>query len=116
LALDPELIFRKELALWNSILEQLKLEIPIQYLLGSTSGLNFEVNENVLIRDQRQKNWWIGLFKVRREVGNMKLKVLDIGTGSGCIAISLAKNMQNAKVYAIDVSEKALATAKSRIF
>jgi release factor glutamine methyltransferase len=102
------------LALWNSILEQLKLEIPIQYLLGSTSfyGLNFEVNENVLIRDQRQKNWWIGLFKVRRAVGNMKLKVLDIGTGSGCIAISLAKNMPNAKVYAIDVSEKALATAK----
>jgi release factor glutamine methyltransferase len=35
LALDPELIFRKELALWNSILEQLKLEIPIQYLLGA---------------------------------------------------------------------------------
>jgi release factor glutamine methyltransferase len=45
LALDPELIFSEgELALWNSILEQLKLEIPIQYLLGSTSfyGLNFE--------------------------------------------------------------------------
>jgi release factor glutamine methyltransferase len=62
-------------------------------LAGSTSfyGLNFEVNENVLIRDQRQKNWWIGLFKAKSEVGNMKLKVLDIGTGSGCIAISLAK-------------------------
>jgi release factor glutamine methyltransferase len=63
-------------------------------LLGSTSfyGLNFEVNENVLIRDQRQKNWWI-IQSTKSEVGNMKLKVLDIGTGSGCIAISLAKNI-----------------------
>jgi release factor glutamine methyltransferase len=48
LALDPELIFSEGNWLWNSILEQLKLEIPIQYLLGSTSfyGLNFEVNES----------------------------------------------------------------------
>jgi release factor glutamine methyltransferase len=56
---------------------------------------------------------WI--IQSERRVGNMKLKVLDIGTGSGCIAISLAKNMPNAKVYAIDVSEKALATKKNAV-
>jgi release factor glutamine methyltransferase len=116
LALDPELVFLEdEMALWNSILEQLKLEIPIQYLLGRTSfyGLDFEVNENVLIPRPETEELveWI-IQSSRSEVGSKKLKVLDIGTGSGCIAISLAKNIPNAEVYAIDVSEKALATAK----
>ncbi|WP_016989852.1 peptide chain release factor N(5)-glutamine methyltransferase [Flavobacterium sp. ACAM 123] len=116
LALDPKLIFlEEELALWNSILEQLKLEIPIQYLLGSTSfyGLDFEVNENVLIPRPETEELVEWIIKGNPKIEGFKdLKILDIGTGSGCIAISLAKNMPNAKVYAIDISEKALATAK----
>jgi release factor glutamine methyltransferase len=116
LALDPELVFLdKEMVSWNSILEQLKLEIPIQYLLGKTSffGLDFEVNENVLIPRPETEELveWIIKGNLKFE-GFKDLKILDIGTGSGCIAISLAKNMPNAKVYAIDISEKALATAK----
>jgi release factor glutamine methyltransferase len=116
LVLDPELVFlEKEMVSWNSILEQLKLEIPIQYLLGKTSfyGLDFEVNENVLIPRPETEELveWIIKGNLKSE-GFKDLKILDIGTGSGCIAISLAKNMPNAKVYAIDISEKALATAK----
>lgn len=116
LALRPDLVFsEEEIAIWNSILEQLKLEIPIQYLLGKTSffGLDFEVNENVLIPrpETEELVGWI-LENQKSEVKSQKLKILDIGTGSGCIAISLAKNLPNAKVFAIDVSEKALATAK----
>nr|WP_314896507.1 peptide chain release factor N(5)-glutamine methyltransferase [uncultured Flavobacterium sp.] len=116
LALHPDLAFsEEEIVVWNSILEQLQQEIPIQYLLGKTSfyGLDFEVNENVLIpRPETEElvDWIIKDIAVPRN--NQGLKILDIGTGSGCIAISLAKNIPNAQVFAIDVSEKALATAQ----
>jgi len=124
LALNPDLTFSdEELQLWNSILEQLKLEIPVQYLLGKTSffGLDFEVNENVLIpRPETEElvEWIINSkisfaqFGIASGEKLKDLKILDVGTGSGCIAISLAKNIPNAEVFAIDVSEKALATAK----
>ncbi|CAN1568877.1 HemK Methylase of polypeptide chain release factors [Flavobacteriaceae bacterium] len=116
LALQPDLGFSEnEIEAWNSILEQLKLEIPIQYLLGKTSfyGLDFEVNENVLIPRPETEELvdWI-LEKQKAKGKRQNQKILDIGTGSGCIAISLAKNLPNAQVFAIDVSENALATAQ----
>lgn len=116
LALHPDLIFSAdEIMVWNSLLESLKKEIPIQYLLGKTSfyGLDFDVNENVLIPRPETEELveWI-LESQKSKVKSQKPKILDIGTGSGCIAISLAKNLSEASVSAIDVSEKALATAK----
>ena len=116
LALNPDLIFsNQEIQLWNSILEQLQKEIPIQYLLGKTSfyGLEFEVNPAVLIPRPETEELveWI-IQSQKSEVRSLNVKILDIGTGSGCIAISLAKNIVNAEVFAIDVSKKALATAK----
>jgi len=140
LALNPDLTFSNaEIQLWNSILEQLQKEIPIQYLLGKTSfyGLDFEVNENVLIpRPETEElvEWIIQSQKVEVRSGKLemgsgklgeeqsaklereqqirKINILDIGTGSGCIAIALSKNLPNAEVFAVDVSEKALATAE----
>ncbi|MBP6182729.1 peptide chain release factor N(5)-glutamine methyltransferase [Flavobacterium sp.] len=116
LALYPDLVFlEEEITVWNSILEQLQQEIPIQYLLGKTSfyGLDFVVNENVLIPRPETEELveWI-LESQKSKVKSQKVKILDIGTGSGCIAISLAKNIPNAQVFAIDISEKALATAQ----
>jgi len=113
LALQPDLAFSEsELKIWSFILDQLKKEIPIQYILGVTHfyGLEFEVNSAVLIpRPETEElvDWIIQSSKVQS-----KFKILDIGTGSGCIAIALAKNLPNAQVFALDVSEKALATAK----
>ena len=116
LALHPDLVFsEEEIGVWNAILEQLKQEIPIQYLLGKTSfyGLDFEVNAAVLIPRPETEELveWI-LESQKSKVESQKVKILDIGTGSGCIAISLAKNLPDATVFALDVSEEALATAK----
>jgi len=116
LALDIDLQFSaEEILIWNVILEKLQLEIPIQYILGTTQfyGLEFNVNENVLIpRPETEElvEWIISSAVNMLKFTN--LKILDIGTGSGCIAISLAKNISDAQVFAIDISEKALATAK----
>jgi release factor glutamine methyltransferase len=116
LALQPELAFSKvEIEDYNSLLEQLKLEVPVQHLLGSAHfyGMEFVVNENVLIPRSETEELveWI-VADCKDNTSTQPIKILDIGTGSGCIAISLAKNIKNAQVFAIDVSEKALATAK----
>ncbi|SHM08778.1 peptide chain release factor N(5)-glutamine methyltransferase [Mucilaginibacter sp. OK098] len=99
----------------KSILEELKTGKPIQYILGKTEfyGLPFNVNPSVLIpRPETEElvEW------VLNSVGSLKLAVgslLDIGTGSGCIAISLKKNLLGFKVSAIDISADALQTAAS---
>ena len=115
-ALNHELIFSEsDIKVWESFLVALKKEVPIQYLLGKTNfyGLDFEVNENVLIPRPETEELveWI-INENLKYIKVKKLKILDIGTGSGSIAVSLAKNIPNARVFALDVSKKALETAK----
>ncbi|KGO84677.1 glutamine methyltransferase [Flavobacterium rivuli WB 3.3-2 = DSM 21788] len=112
-ALNPDAeLSVNEVNRWNAVLKDLELLKPIQYIFGHTYfyGLDFEVNENTLIpRPETEElvEWIIHENKNRGQV-----KILDIGTGSGCIAISLAKNLPDARVFAIDVSADALAIAK----
>ncbi|MGB5498137.1 MAG: peptide chain release factor N(5)-glutamine methyltransferase, partial [Maribacter sp.] len=115
LALKPSLVVTKaeEQPLFEA-LGQLKLEKPIQYILGSTQfmDLEFRVNENVLIpRPETEElvRWVIDDIEF---LGKKEINILDIGTGSGCIAISLAKYLKNAKVDALEISENALEVAK----
>ena len=114
LALNPEAVMDgNHLKQWKNIVSDLKIQKPIQYILGETEfyGLRFEVNENTLIpRPETEELVELIIAKSQKPEGK-SLRILDIGTGSGCIAISLAKNISNAEVFAIDVSEKALATA-----
>jgi release factor glutamine methyltransferase len=115
LALDAEKEFSDvEISNWNVILEKLKTQIPIQYILGTTHfyGSEFVVDENVLIPRPETEELVDWIVKLNTKLSKKKdLKILDIGTGSGCIAISLAKNILNSAVFAVDVSEKALAVA-----
>ncbi|MGH2665850.1 peptide chain release factor N(5)-glutamine methyltransferase [Flavobacterium sp.] len=116
LALNPNFeIDTIQLLQWETVLAQLKEHKPIQYIFGETEffGLPFYVNENTLIPRPETEELveWILSNNSILESEN-PLRILDIGTGAGCIAVSLAKNRPNAEVYAIDVSEKALAIAQ----
>ncbi len=112
-ALNPEQIFSIEeyQPILNG-LKALKKNIPIQYIIGETEffGLPFKVNASVLIPRPETEELVQWILKNQSKTKN-NLSILDIGTGSGCIAISLANNLPNATVYALDVSKEALKTA-----
>ena len=116
LALNPQTVMDgAHLKQWKNIVAELKKQRPVQYIFGETTfyGLSFLVNENTLIpRPETEELVELIIKSFESSVSGSGLKILDIGTGSGCIAISLAKNIPNAAVFAIDVSEEALATAK----
>jgi release factor glutamine methyltransferase len=96
------------------VLHALEEEKPIQYILGFVEfyGLRLEVNQDVLIPRQETEELVDWIIKDANRIHNDSLSIIDIGTGSGCIAISLKKNLSKAHVFALDVSEKALATAR----
>ncbi|QMU63873.1 MAG: peptide chain release factor N(5)-glutamine methyltransferase [Flavobacteriaceae bacterium] len=123
-------INNKQLNTLNNALKRLQKENPVQYIVGKTHfyGFPFLVNRQVLIprpeteelvewvihevesgtsESQKAESW-----KVESEKRTGKnMSVLDIGTGSGCIAITLKKHLPNAAVSAIDISKEAIITA-----
>lgn len=112
-AMNPEKeLSAPELAVMEHAFGKLKIQVPIQYIIGKAHfyGLEFEVNPSVLIPRPETEELvdWI----MRDQEFAPAPKILDIGTGSGCIPISLAVHLKTAGVSAIDVSGKALETAK----
>jgi len=98
---------------FQNAIERLKNHEPIQYIIEKTEfyDLPFKVSNNVLIpRPETEElvDWIISKFKSQKA----KIRILDIGTGSGCIAISLAKQLPDCKIVALDVSSEALKVAK----
>lgn len=114
LVINPEIVITKEEEQYMfEGLSKLRKEQPIQYVLGETTFMDLKilVNESVLIpRPETEElvNWAL------EDINEMDddLEIIDIGTGSGCIAISLAKLKPYLKVTAIDISGPALEVAK----
>jgi len=125
LALHPnQFINNEDQEVFFKVLKALKEQKPIQYILGTTTfcGFTFKLNEHTLIpRPETEElvNWSVKSLEnkvlgIKRSKENDRiLKILDIGTGSGCIAISIAKKLPHVKVYAMDISLEALKIAKN---
>lgn len=95
----------------KDIIKQLKSGKPIQQILGETEfyDLTIKIKPSVLIPRQETEelvDWIIDDFQ------DKPVRILDIGTGSGCIALALARNMEKAEVHALDVSREAVELAK----
>ncbi len=129
LALSPgKLMMQKDAAVsfinmqkFLSILNDLQIGKPIQHILEEAHfyGLVFKVNEHVLIpRPETEElvEWIISVCSIQFALNSFespkKLSVLDIGTGSGCIPITLKKHLPNTVVATLDVSADAIAVAK----
>jgi release factor glutamine methyltransferase len=102
----------KELSILKEMIQLRIKRIPLQYILGSVEfyGLNIIVNDNVLIPRPETEELVDLILKTNSK--ESKLRILDIGTGSGCIAISLGKHLPNAEIFALDNSTSALKVAK----
>ena len=114
-ALNPNFeLSEDDVEKWNAILADLQQEKPIQYITREAwfYGLQFEVNENTLIPRPETEELveWILNSSITHH--SSPISILDIGTGTGCIPISLKANLPQANVSAIDVSQKALEVAK----
>ena len=111
--LNPDYaLSESELLKFNFAIKDLKAEKPIQYILGKTEffGFDFIVNKHTLI--PRPETEELVKWVIDNEDPTSSLQILDVGTGSGCIAISIAKQLPQAKVMGVDISEEALQIAQ----
>ncbi len=94
-------------------IELLNKGIPVQYIVGNVDfyGYNFKVNENVLIPRFETEELVEKTIKYINKYLDKKVDILDLGTGSGCISITLKKEL-DCNVDAVDISPKALEIAK----
>lgn len=110
---QPDLLLNENIVLkLNNALHELLNHRPVQYVVGECEfyKMKIKVNESVLI--PRPETEELIEITITNLGADSKIKILDIGTGSGCIAVALKKNIQNAEIVSIDISKDALTVAK----
>jgi len=112
--INPELTDKQIEKLNSLIKEHVEQNRPIQYIIGVTDflDLKIKVKEPILIPRPETEEWVNNLLNKFKNFENHKLKIVDIGTGTGCIAIALAKFFKNSEIFAIDINPVALKLAK----
>ncbi|TFB11642.1 peptide chain release factor N(5)-glutamine methyltransferase [Candidatus Marinimicrobia bacterium MT.SAG.3] len=107
------LLTKSETDAYRSLIRERVKNKPLQYIIGETDfmGIKIEVDENVLIpRPETEQLVELALERLKTHNGRA-IKILDVGTGSGNIAIALAKFLPAVTITAIEISEKAIAVA-----
>ena len=115
MALETDLrLSESEMLTFHFAVKDLLKNKPIQYIIGETEfcDLKFKVNENVLIPRPETAEMVYKIVNSQQSTVNSHCSIIDIGTGSGCIAISLANAFPESQVYALDISEEALNVAR----
>ncbi|MGR3303386.1 MAG: peptide chain release factor N(5)-glutamine methyltransferase [Candidatus Scalindua sp.] len=114
-----EIVNETDISRYKELVNERIRHVPLQYITHRVEfmSLDFFVDEHVLIpRPETEILVETVLNKAHdKQYSNRKITILDIGTGSGNIAVSLAKNLSNVEIYASDISQEALEIAKENV-
>ncbi len=111
---EIEITKSQQIKLDNWIEQRVKEQKPIQYIFGHIlfGDLDLVLESPILIPRPETEEWCFWLIEKLKKVEKHQINILDLGTGTGCIALSLAKALPNSVVVGVDINEKAIALAE----
>jgi release factor glutamine methyltransferase len=114
LALPKITVQQNQLDLFLKIKDELSTNKPLAYIIGHTTFANLQIltREPILIPRSETEEWCLDLIKIYKNLKIKPHKILDIGTGTGCLALALKSHFPDAQVTACDINNQALLLAQ----